>query len=40
VFIGAAPRVALNGSLNFRAVGKVELRGRTQPIETFEVLRS
>jgi len=40
VFIGAATRVALNGSFNFRAVGNVELRGRTQPIETFEVLRS
>ena len=40
VFIGAATRVALNGNFNFRAVGNVELRGRTQPIETFEVLRS
>ena len=40
VFIGAATRVAINGNFNFRAVGNVELRGRTQPIETFEVLRS
>ena len=40
VFIGAATRVAINGSFNFRAVGDVELRGRRQPIETFEVLRS
>ncbi|MBM2850105.1 MAG: hypothetical protein HW418_3047 [Anaerolineales bacterium] len=40
VFIGAATRVALNGNFNFRAVGDVELRGRKQPIETFEVLRS
>ena len=40
VFIGAATREALNGNFNFRAVGNVELRGRTQPIETFEVLRS
>jgi adenylate cyclase len=40
VFIGAATRVAINGNFNFRAVGNVELRGRSQPIETFEVLRS
>jgi adenylate cyclase len=40
VFIGAATHVAINGNFNFRAVGNVELRGRTQPIETFEVLRS
>jgi adenylate cyclase len=40
VFIGAATRLAINGNFNFRAVGNVELRGRTQPIETFEVLRS
>ena len=40
VFIGAATRAAINGNFNFRAVGNVELRGRTQPIETFEVLRS
>ncbi|OGO49013.1 MAG: hypothetical protein A2W37_05820 [Chloroflexi bacterium RBG_16_63_12] len=40
VFIGAATRVALNGNFSFRAVGDVELRGRKQPIETFEVLRS
>jgi len=40
VFIGAATRVAINGNFNFRAVGNVELRGRTQLIETFEVLRS
>ncbi len=40
VFIGAATRAAINGSFNFRPVGNVELRGRTHPIETFEVLRS
>ncbi len=40
VFIGAATRAAINGNFNFRAVGNVELRGRTQLIETFEVLRS
>ncbi len=40
VFIGAATRAAINGNFNFRAVGNVELRGRTQPVETFEVLRS
>ena len=40
VFIGAATRAAINGNFNFRAVGHVELRGRTQPIETFEILRS
>jgi adenylate cyclase len=39
VFIGAATRIAINGNFNFRPVGKVELRGRTQPIETFEVVR-
>ena len=39
VFIGAATRAAINGNFNFRAVGNVELRGRTQAIETFEVLR-
>ncbi len=39
VFIGAATREAINGSFNFRAVGQVELRGRTQPIEAFEVLQ-
>ena len=40
VFIGVATRAAINGNFNFRAVGNVELRGRTQPIETFEALRS
>ena len=39
VFIGAATRQAINGNFNFRAVGQVELRGRTQPIEAFEVLQ-
>jgi adenylate cyclase len=39
VFVGAATRLAINGNYNFRPVGRVELRGRTQPIEAFEVLR-
>ncbi len=40
VFIGAGTRAAINGNFNFQAVGNVELRGRTHPVETFEVLRS
>ncbi len=40
VFVGATTRQAIDGALKFRAVGPVELRGRTQPIETFEALRS
>ena len=40
VFVGAATRQAIDANLNFRSVGQVELRGRTEPIETFEVLRS
>jgi adenylate cyclase len=43
VFVGALTREAISrngqGQFNLRPVGPVELRGRTQPIEAFEVLR-
>ncbi len=40
VFIGPATYLAISGKFNIRPVGQVEVKGRTQPVETHEVLRS
>ena len=40
VFIGPETFIAVSGKFNTRSVGKVEVKGRTQPVDTHEVLRS
>ena len=40
VLIGPDTYLAVAGKFNTRSVGKVEVKGRTQPVDTHEVLRS